>query len=167
MNKITLSLIAIFAILALSNCKKKTEEPVPAPSRSTLIVKSWVLTGATASPAVNGLTNVYFLLPPCDADDQYIFKADKTIEVQEGSSTACKNGKPATEVKNQGTWSFNTDESKLTFKAGLFNIQADILEMSATQMKLRTDASAFATLAATYNIIIPSGTKADLTFTAQ
>ena len=170
----------IFFLLLLGSlaaCSKKSEDNQP--SRSTLIVKTWLLTSAVVSPAIPypappstpilQISDLYNLaLTPCDKDDWYVFKADKTIEVQEGSSASCSSTIPATQVKSTGTWSLNTDETQLNYKAGAYDFKADILEISQTQMKLRTDAQAFSSLVpASYGIAIPNGTKIDLVYTAK
>lgn len=139
-------------------CKSETEEPA---SRTDLLTgKDWRLTGATISPAIFGLSNVYSFIEDCESDDLYRFAADKTLNVDEGA-TKCNPSDPQTQ--NNGTWAFNADETQLSFTFNNANINGTITQLTGNTLQLTTNAAALATILA-IPTTVPPGTTLTLTF---
>jgi hypothetical protein len=121
------------AIASLGACKKDSD-PVASPSRTDLLTaKSWRLTTINAT-LPNGTPIPSSLLPACYSDDTFKFNADKTV-VQDAGAIKCNSTDPQTQT---GTWSFNSDQSKLTIAVpnSLLNGEADVKELTSSTLRI-------------------------------
>jgi hypothetical protein len=113
-----LLLLAVAATVGFTSCGKDDDETTPAKSKTELISSGgWKLASLTISPAIdlNGDGTPDSDLTPfvsaCNKDDVTNFKSDKTYTMDEGASK-CNAADP--QVFENGTWSFSSDESKIT-----------------------------------------------------
>jgi outer membrane usher protein FimD/PapC len=127
-------LVLLCASLATLGACKKTSEPVPATTRVDLLTaKSWRL--STATVTANGLpVPTSLVLPACTSDDTFKFNLDKTV-IQDAGATKCNSTDPQTQ---NGTWSFNNDQSKLTIAipGSLLSGEADIKELTSSTLRI-------------------------------
>lgn len=163
MKHLLLLLLSLFALL--SGCKSNLAEP-PASRADLLLAKKWRVTAQTntySTPQLNNgvpvVTDIYaaFYSLPCAQDNFIQFYADKTVVFDEGA-TKCAATDPQTETSN---WAFNADQTKLTLAdptQGGNAVPFDVLELSATTLRLRY------TVVTTGTIVVTSIN--DLTLTA-
>ena len=121
------------AIAALGACKKDSD-PVASPSRVDLLTaKAWRLTTINLT-LLDGTPIPSSLLPTCFSDDTFKFNADKTV-VQDAGAIKCNSTDPQTQT---GTWSFNSDQSKLTIAVpnSLLNGEADVKELTTSTLRI-------------------------------
>ncbi|RZK30321.1 MAG: hypothetical protein EOO63_07050 [Hymenobacter sp.] len=135
-------LLFALCVASLSACKKDSENT---PSKMDLITaKNWRVTAATttttvtttgSSPTVT-TTNDYAQYDPCEKDNFYKFNTNKTLIFDEGP-TKCNPSSPQTSTI---TWDFNGDQTKLITGTASSSSSSsdDILELSATTLRLRT-----------------------------
>ncbi|TPG72410.1 lipocalin family protein [Hymenobacter nivis] len=121
-----------------SSCKKSGDDT--APSAELLTSKKWRLSADAYTDVAGGTattTNAYATLPACKRDDYLMFNADKSLTTDEGP-TRCSTTLPQTLT---GTWSISADQAKLTSHTvgySSFILHADVVELSATALHLRT-----------------------------
>lgn len=137
--------LLFLAVLALGSCKKNDSNS-PTPSKTDLLTaKNWRLTAdkttSTSSVSPNSVvTDEYATSPACERDNFIKFNTNKTAVYDEGA-TKCSTSDPQTA---SAAWDFNSDATKLTFTdpsgSGL-SIQEDILELTATTLRLRVTSS--------------------------
>jgi len=128
---LTLLLLSL-VILTANSCKKDDESK----SKTDLLTgKYWKYTAMNISPSIefNGFeySDLFGLLPNCTKDDLVKYDADGTVIYDEGASK-CDEGDPQTET---GTWSFNSDETKITEVFDGDSFTYDVLELSDTNVK--------------------------------
>ncbi|HMQ63863.1 MAG TPA: DUF5004 domain-containing protein [Flavilitoribacter sp.] len=115
MKTISMKILAVLVTaltLLTTSCKKDDDI---APDKTKILTSgSWQLTAMTVDPAIDWfgtpVTNVYSQLPACVKDDLAIFKANGTVNYDEGASK-CNPNDPQTTT---GTWTFNTDQTVLS-----------------------------------------------------
>jgi sulfur carrier protein ThiS len=127
-------ILLCLGIAALGACDKNSK-PAPAPTTRTdiLTAKSWRL--ATAIITVNGIpVPSSLVLPACNNDDSFKFNVDKTL-IQDAGAIKCNSTDPQTQA---GTWTFNTDQSKLTIAipGSPLNGEADIKELTTSTLHI-------------------------------
>ncbi|MGI4869686.1 MAG: lipocalin family protein [Janthinobacterium lividum] len=127
MKKATLLLASI---ALLSACKKDSENT--ASKTDMLTAKNWRVSAQTTTTTINGQTSTSSTIASCDADDFIKFNTDKTLVDDEGA-TKCNSSSAQT---TPGTWSFNSDESKLTVTESGVSTTADIKELSSSVLHL-------------------------------
>lgn len=132
----------VLAAASLSACKKDSENT---PSKTDLITaKNWQLTGLTVTttitPASGSASTTtrddYPLLGACERDNIYKYNTNKALVLDEGP-TKCDPADPQTAIT---TWDFNSDQTRLLTGS---NFSEDILELSATTLRVR-DTNAYA-----------------------
>ncbi len=133
-----LALSGTTLLLALTACNDKDSDPTPAAATRTSLLTghNWKVSSATITATGTTISQNIFN-KPCELDDFYTFRTDKTVIDDEGA-TKCDQADPQQET---GAWAFSTDEQKLTLTAGgqsLFVVapDADIKELSATTLHL-------------------------------
>lgn len=118
----------------LSGCKKSDDSPATTTSRTDLLTaKSWRLTTTTVT--ANGLPiPSSTVIPDCSTDDTFKFNTDKTL-VQDAGAIRCNTSDPQTQA---GTWSLNSDQSKLTLAIpnSPLNGEGDVKELTANTLRL-------------------------------
>lgn len=133
------------AALALGSCKKNDDNSPASTSKTDLLTaKSWRVTAEKSTSTVGSTagttTDDYANSPACERDNFLKFNTNKTATFDEGA-TKCSTSDPQTQ---SGAWDFNSDGTKLTITdpsgSGLA-IQQDILELSATTLRLRNTSS--------------------------
>ena len=116
--------------LALFFSCKKDEGP----SNTELLTDHcWILSTSVVDPALNGITDLYTVLKPCEKDNTICFSTGGTVTTDEGA-LKCTPTDP--QVQN-GTWKLENDEK--IFKFILSNgvvINADLLELSKDIIKI-------------------------------
>ena len=81
-----------------------------------MLVGTWKVTAFTVNPPIDffgtQISDVYnsVFFPNCAKDDLYIFKSDKSYEINEGPSK-CDDSDP--QIQEVGTWGFSTNETLL------------------------------------------------------
>jgi hypothetical protein len=138
-----LSLIALS--IAIASCKDKNDDVVIA--RSVLVQKTWKMTDEVETIGTT-TTNTFASIPSCSKDDLTILRANGLGEFNEGP-TKCSALDPQIDPI---TWSLTTNDTKLV----LDGFPMDIVELSATTLKVTLDFSSGGTVYKTTN-----------TFTAQ
>ncbi|HET9504792.1 MAG TPA: hypothetical protein VFO93_14710 [Hymenobacter sp.] len=138
MRKISLLLVLA---AALGACKKDNET---APGKTDLLAaKSWRIVSQSStysSSSINNGTaitsNKYAAKSTCERDNFFKFSSTGTLILDEGESK-CDSSDPQ---KQHGSWSFNSDQTKLTLNdpsqaipMGTF----DVVSLSATKLELR------------------------------
>lgn len=138
MRKISLLLVLA---AALGACKKDTDTT---PSKTDLLAaKNWRIVSQSStysSSSINNgaaiTSNKYTAMPSCERDNFFKFSATSTLILDEGDSK-CDSSDPQ---KQHGSWSFNSDQTKLTLNdpsqaipMGTF----DVVSLSASKLELR------------------------------
>lgn len=141
------------AAAAVSACKKDSENT---PSRMDLITaKNWRVTALTSTTTItpaSGSSSTttrddYAQYSACEKDNFYKFNTNKTVVADEGP-TKCDPSDPQTTTI---AWDFNSDQTKLLTGA---NYSEDILELSATTLRLRETGSYTYTInTTTYSVV--------------
>ncbi|MDO7873254.1 hypothetical protein Q5H93_00810 [Hymenobacter sp. ASUV-10] len=146
MTKISTCLVALSLGLLLASCGGSgNSNPTPSVSPRTqlLTTPKWRISGISQALTFNGqtiTTNAYAGVSSCRKDDFGKFNVDKTVVTDEGA-TKCSSSAPQSKT---GTWSFNTAETEITVvdpnptPGSIGNATAEILQMTATNMQLRT-----------------------------
>lgn len=128
------NLFAIFSLALLvivgAGCGKKNEDaPV---TRTSLLSRTWVMTGLTVSPAIFGQTNLLAGASACELDDITVFTAAGAYTVEEGA-TKCDPSDP--QVYERGTWRFLNNETQLEMtETGSTPNVVNVTELNATRM---------------------------------
>ena len=120
----------------LGACKDKAVTPTP-PRLDLLTAKNWRISAQTTTSSDSPTTtDNYATLPAYELDNFYKFNTDKTLVIDEGA-TKRKASDSQTETL---TWDFNADQTQLLVtSAGSTKPEADdIVELSATTLRLRT-----------------------------
>jgi hypothetical protein len=142
------SLLATLALAcAFSACKKDNEKPKS--KTDMLTAKSWKITADVSTEVgANGqtiTTDEYARYPACDKDDYLKFQTDKKLISNQGT-LKCD---PTSAQEQTGAWDFNSDQTKLTIAdptlSGLV-LQADIVELTASTLKIKTSSGSGNTL---------------------
>lgn len=123
-----------FVILAANSCKKDDDDSKT--KTEMLTGKYWKFTAMNISPAIefNGLeySDLFGLMPNCTKDDLIKYDANGTVTYDEGPSK-CDEGDPQTET---GTWSFNSDETKITEVYDGESFTYNLVELSDSNLKI-------------------------------
>ncbi len=113
--------IRIFTIAALMmgfvSCQKEENNDqrngeTPAPTKQEILAsKTWLLTGMTISPAMQGVSDIFPMVDACQKDNTWKFTngSNKTLLIDEGSNM-CRDSKQQTTT----TWDLNDAGDKLT-----------------------------------------------------
>jgi Lipocalin-like domain len=118
-------LVSVIA-LALFSCKDDDKDN--GPSKTDLIIaKPWKLTALTV-----GGVNFFDLQDDCGKDDIYTYNKNGKITVNEGSQK-CDNAAPQT---SEGTWVFESNETKLKVVLDGDTETSTLEELTATTLKL-------------------------------
>ena len=138
----TLFLVLAASIVAFTACEKDKDSE-PKSKTSLLTSESWKMTASVVDPAVDWdgfgtmVTNIYSQMPACSKDDIVTFKSNGTYINEEGPSK-CDPSDP--DVIDTGTWTFNSDETKIIIDDGEgFTMDANILELTSSSMKITYD----------------------------
>lgn len=128
------NLFAIFSLAVLvfvgAGCGKKNDDaPV---TKTSLISRTWLLTGLTVSPAIFGQTNLLAGSSACELDDITVFTSAGTYTGEEGA-TKCSPSDP--QVYERGNWRFLNNETQLEMRetGGTPNV-LNISELTAARM---------------------------------
>ena len=127
--------LVYFSLLAatLVACKKDSENT---PSKTDLLTaKAWKVTSMTKVATVDGQKYTETSIDPCEADDSFQFKADKSIVFDQGA-TKCD---PTNPQQVTGTWAFSNKEQtklKVTLPNNFLIGEAEIKELTPNSMQL-------------------------------
>lgn len=116
--RLSVALLMAGSGLFLTNCKKDTKDPEPAPvvtpkQRNTerLTGKNFKLVSLTVQPGLfGGETDLYSQMPDCEKDNIFRYDTPNIFKQDEGAAK-CDTNAPQTET---GTWVWNTDETIIT-----------------------------------------------------
>jgi hypothetical protein len=131
----TLALLAS-STLVLTQCKKKAEEPA-APKISErekfLTAANWVTDNVTqeqitAAGIVTTTAINVSSFDPCNVDDSYHYRADRTFLLDDGPLTCIQL------APNSGTWEFASNETELVVKRGSYTNRYPIQRLTATAL---------------------------------
>jgi hypothetical protein len=150
MKRFTLSVLTLATVASsfvFTSCKKDKDDPKPKSKTELITAKNWRVTGDIETEVIGGQTvtvDNYATYQPCDKDDYTKFDANKVFKDNEGT-LRCN---PAAPQETTGTWDFNSDQTKLLVNIpGLpIVVQSDILELTATTLKIKTSSGSGATL---------------------
>ncbi len=132
MRKLLLFTSLLALVGSMGSCKKETNTDL-------LTDHPWVIKSMTISPAIEDpltgstITDFYNSLyyPTCAKDDFLTFLEDGT-SLADAGTTLCGGEDQVTE----GTWAFNSDETKITFDAGTEDeLLYNIIELSGDTFK--------------------------------
>ena len=116
--------LLLLTLIAVAGCGKD-----PVLTKADLLAKAWKYKSFSAS--AGALTvDVLSQMRPCELDDIYRFKSDKTFAVEEGL-TKCAPTDP--QIKESGPWRFNAAETKLY----LGTDSVEVIELTSTSLHLR------------------------------
>ena len=119
----------------LSSCKKsETAAPTPLTKTQLISAKSWKLTAVTVKKNNDAPVDEFLDYDACEKDDLYTYRANNTYEANEG---ATKCNPSANQIRATGTWAFTTNETKLSTTVGTFVNIYDLVELTATTLKVR------------------------------
>jgi Lipocalin-like domain len=130
-NQIVLSILAVFAVFAVSCKKDKTKVEL-------LTEKAWLTTAIAVNPGIPAgnekITDLFAQFQPCVNDNILTFSSDKTYSEEEGA-TKCNSSD--SQMVEMGKWSFNEGETVLT-KVGTDKTTRtfDLIELNATTLKM-------------------------------
>lgn len=129
-----LLLVLFFAVTTvLSSCKKDDESP--ARLKTELLAdttsKTWKITNEETVMMGYKVSTFSFFRDQCSKDDVTIFFTNKNFEEREGASKCSSE-----DLLDDGTWSLSSDEKKITIDYGSYNEIFDIVELSASSLKL-------------------------------
>lgn len=125
-NFILIALVAVFSAAIFFACSKDDEKT----KTEMLTSGSWRMSAATVSPALQGITDLYSLLPSCTKDDFTTFNANGT-KVDDEGATKCDPDDPQTV---NGTWEFAENETKLIMdKNTAYEMTLTIISLSESQ----------------------------------
>lgn len=122
-SKVKTSLFILLGIgIITTACKKDEEKKEEPPTKTEMLTgNNWVRTRIEIEPAIdfdgNGTqeNNLTPYFAPCDLDDFMNLKTDKTYIYEEGPSK-CDPNDP--QVIETGTWTLNSDNTRLVLTAG-------------------------------------------------
>ena len=127
----------VATILFVSACTKpedKKEEPL-SPKKQLLVNGKWQIAGSTIIVKFNGkdtTLDMYSGWRACEQDDFSIFYADGTGVANDGPDKC-----PEDNQENKFTWELLDNETKLKVSIGSQAQTADIIEITASQMKVK------------------------------
>ncbi len=124
--KFIAGIFLVGALLVFNSCKDE-EDPTPLASKTEL------LTASPWKPTQIKFGDFTGPVDDCTADDVHTFTANGTYTFDEGP-TKCEEDDPQS---YSGTWSFNTAETFLNISEDGFTFEKEILELSATTMRLK------------------------------
>lgn len=136
-----LLLLAVAATVGFTSCSKDDDEVSSKSKTEYLTASGWKFSSITINPGIDfdgdgtAETDLFTGQDDCDADDLYVFKADKTYTNEEG---ATKCDPTDDQVYETGTWNFNGDETVLTTLAsdsGSVANTYNITELNANTLK--------------------------------
>ncbi len=113
MKKLILGL-ACFSALTFTSCEKDSDDTK---TKTEMITShGWTMTGLDVEPGIDmfvdgtwlPVTDVFLQMNDCSKDNEVIFNANGTLI--EETNSKCHPAEPATYT---GTWSFNSDETRL------------------------------------------------------
>ena len=96
----------------------------------------WKVTASTGTFDLIGTqqtVDIYALLDACEKDNLAQFKSDGTLVADEGA-TKCDPSDPQQE---NGTWQFNTDETRLVVAGADYSFDAEILELTNSKLRVK------------------------------
>lgn len=102
------SILYILLIISAPACKKdRSEDP---PSRLSLLTAApWVM--SKNEMTYNGITtDILPFQDPCERDDRWIFKTNRSLELNEGPS-ACDLSMPPYSIIDELRWTFTDNEA--------------------------------------------------------
>lgn len=127
-----LAIMGLFALFIATGCKK--DEPATPDREALLTTGAWKLSAMTVDPAIDWfgtpVTNVYPQLPGCLKDDLTIFKANGTVNYDEGPSKCSPNDPQTT----SGTWTFNPEQTVLSITADGETTSWDITDLTGSRV---------------------------------
>lgn len=123
MQKFRLPLLLMTFIIVVG-CGKD-----PVLTKSDLLAKAWKYQSFKASAGALTI-DVLSQLKPCELDNIYRFKSDKTFTLEEGT-TKCNPADP--QIQESGSWRFNAAETKLY----LGTDSVDVIELTGSTLHLR------------------------------
>lgn len=134
MNTITKSIVAALAITLMAACSKDNATPPAQPADNTatfLMAGAWKITGNTVSPALNGITDVYALLPGCETDNLLLFKPAGKFEFDQGVMKC----DASVAQSDEGAWSYESATKKLDYNSPLLHSYSiTVTSCTATKM---------------------------------
>jgi hypothetical protein len=105
--------------LCLFSCKKENGNAEK--SKTDLLTQSpWVISKYEGKADMGVWTDYWQIEPPCEQDNKWIFKKNRSLEYNE-SSLACDGGTP-NEILDIYNWNFLNNEATLQFDVFEFTI---------------------------------------------
>jgi hypothetical protein len=132
MKTLNAIIFAIACLILISSCKKDDEPKI---SKTELLAgktsKSWKQTAGKE----NG-SDYFSTWASCNKDDVYVFNANKNFELNEGAS---KCEPTHNQIADTGVWELKSNDSvlKITTASDIIEIEASILELTATTLRIR------------------------------
>lgn len=116
---------------AVISCKKSAD--APAVDETAQLTRNWVLTAATLSPAIGGITDFFNdWWDACDRDNVYKFQAGGVYINDPGALTCSASSQTRT-----GVWTYNKNNKELYFNAGDYYTMK-VFELDNTHFKATT-----------------------------
>ncbi|NVO30888.1 lipocalin family protein [Hymenobacter lapidiphilus] len=128
-----LAAVALLTVGSFASCSKD-KDPTPITKSEQLAARNWRITAFTVKQGNNPIVDEFARTAPCDKDDFYQFKADKTFVLDEGA-TRCSPNSPQTNVSG---WDINADGTILLLLEMKGATSAELYEIKElTNDKLR------------------------------
>lgn len=134
MNKLVY--LAICLLLVFPACEKDENSPNDLTKLDLISAQSWLVQSAVLNPGLQmgglSLTDIYTMVEACAKDDFFTFESTGVASLDQGANV-CDASVPQT-LSN--SWSFNEDETKLTFTPPLqYNLNGvGVLELSEVNL---------------------------------
>ena len=116
MNTIKRTAIAVFTLIIMGACSKENVNPPVTNTDSTatyLMAGTWKLTGIKVVPGVNGNTDLSSILPECEKDNIFQFKAGNKFIFDQGAMKC----DASLAQSDEGSWSYDPATKKLNYSS--------------------------------------------------
>ena len=116
MNTIKKTAITILTVIITCACSKENVNANTGTTDKTatyLMAGNWKLTSITVSPGVNGVTDLSSILPECEKDNIFEFKAGNKFYFDQGA-IKCD---ASLAQSDEGTWSYDPATKTLNYSS--------------------------------------------------
>lgn len=131
-------ILAVTATTLISSCKKDDKKDSSTGTEAKIADKKWKLTAHSFTYG-GTTTDGYAMLPACQADNFYVFAADKSINADEGA-TKCSSSDPQTKIT--GNWELRSGGKELFLSGaeavyGIKELTLNIIESTSSTLKVK------------------------------
>jgi hypothetical protein len=118
MKNLLFSTLALTFLFIFTGCKKEVDQPKT--KTDFLTQKAWVIQAFEEKIGTAAWVDEFPTFDACSKDDQYVFRANNTYEINEGP-TKCDPTDP--QIFETGNWTFENNETILSLDGEDFNLE--------------------------------------------